>query len=174
MAETCSHTSWYCQWSLQDPNGTKPQMAERKDPWHTQNSKVRLVPKDQKARNKTKPNAKNNSTQALRFLSFQKKISTDFYVLYNFHKPFSTLSTCLTTFYTPSEIFIDLLTHLGITIPHFQSFSFLMMERTILKLSIWQLKVPKSANTFPYINFTFFWLHTHLNLFISWSNIGNK
>ena len=60
-------------------------------------------PKDEKASSQTKPKAKNNSTQALRCLSFQKKI------------PHHSMA---------STTFVDLLNHLRINIAHFQSLSY--------------------------------------------------
>ena len=57
------------------------------------------------------------------------------------------LDTPATTFYTPSSPFTNLLIHSGVTVTHFKYLSFLTMEWTTLELSIWQLKVPKSART---------------------------
>ena len=63
-------------------------MAEREGSQYTQNAHVSQVPSDKKQET-IKYKAKNNWTQALRFLSSQKKKKfIPFYGLYNLHKPF--------------------------------------------------------------------------------------
>ena len=132
-----------------------PKQQRQRIPSVNKTVKFPKSPKDQKARNETKPKAKNNSTQELRFLSFHKK---KFHTLWPL-QPSQTFffPTCLTTFHTPSATFIDLLTHSGITVTHFQSLFSLMMGWTTLKLSIWQLKILKSANTEIKEHYHFAW-----------------
>ena len=119
LAETCSlapagsnqhqmtfpRSEWHKAPNSRDTFSCKPvpQMTFMRSKWHeapndidrgfpsaNKTAKFSKSPKDQKARNKTKPKAKNNSTQTLIFLSIQKKISP-FYGLYNLNKLFILL-----------------------------------------------------------------------------------